>query len=125
MEFEFVRDVTGELRAHFSLGSEAVGAWLMEEVGDSQTALQSVLAAIGKVRSGELREYRLAGSEYSLRLTGDEAEICDARIDFDGDDLLNDEAVADDLDYYDAEAKACIGLDDFEEMLWEWQRFLP
>lgn len=124
MEFEFRRDVTGELHARFSMGCEAFGAWLLEEVGQSRSVLSELFQAMAELRGDGRQEYRRSGSEYHVKLTQDEVEVCDARVDFDAPELMSDTADADALDFYDAEARASCGLDDFEEMLLEWEKFI-
>ena len=124
MEFEFRRDVTGELHASFSMGCEALGSWLLEEVGDKTSLLDEVFGKIAALRAGECRECCLPGSAYNVRLTLDEVDVCDARIDFDEQELMTDAVGVDALGFYDEEARAFCGLDDFETMLMEWEKFI-
>ena len=125
MEFEFRRDVTGELQAHFSMGCEAIAAWLTEEVGRRVTVLPEIFKAIDQLQAGERWEYLHEGVEFNLRLGRNEAEVCDSRIDFGADDMAEGDAgMAEDLDFYDEEQRACCGLDDFRDMLIEWQDFV-
>ncbi len=122
MEFEFRRDVSGELTAIFSMGSEAIAAWLLEEVGCQTSVMDEIFRAIRQLRSDERQEYLLKGSEYILRLDRESAEISDVRINFDADERIEG-IESDGLNFYDEEAHASCGLDDFEEMLIEWGRF--
>ncbi|CAM3719749.1 YacL family protein [Parendozoicomonas haliclonae] len=124
MEYEFRRDFAGDLQTNFSMNHEAIGAWLLEEVGRRSSVMSDIFRAIEQIRAGERREYRLNGDEYNLRLDSQEAEVCDARIDFEADELMSEEALADAFDFYDEESRASCGLDDFEEMLREWERFV-
>lgn len=124
MEFEFRKDVTGELHAHFSMGCEAFSGWLLEEVGYSYALLSQLLQVIAELREEKCLEYQRKGTEYNIKLTRDEVEVCDARIDFNARELMTDASAADALDFYDAEAHAICGLDDFEEMLLEWEIFI-
>ena len=124
MEFEFRKDITGELHAHFSMGCEVFSGWLLEEVGSSCSLLNEILQAIAELRDETRSEYQRRGSEYNIRLTLDEVEVCDARIDFNAQELMTDAGAADALDFYDTEAHAVCGLDDFEDMLLEWETFI-
>ena len=124
MEFEFRRDVSGELQARFSMGSEAFGRWLQDEVGHNSAVLIDIFRAIEELRSEERKTYQRSGSEYTIKLTLDEVEVFDTRVDFDAQELMDETAAADALDFYDEESHACCGLDDFEEMLLEWKLFL-
>nr|WP_281647398.1 YacL family protein [Parendozoicomonas sp. Alg238-R29] len=122
MEFEFRRDVTGELAASFSMGHEAIAAWLLEEVGSRKAVLPDLYSAISQLQNCERWEYLRDGQEYNLRLTRSEAEICNAQIDFEADDIDADQCEG--LGFYDDEARSSCGLDDFLNMLQEWERFV-
>ncbi len=130
MEFEFRRDESDTLQASFSMGHEAVASWLLEEVGHRvEEVLPGIYSAIERLLAGECKEYRLDGEEYNLRMSSSEAEVFNAKIDFDADDIPADESddepeLTDNLNYYDDEARANCGLDDFRDMLVEWERFV-
>ena len=118
MEFEFRRDITGQLQASFSMGHEAFASWLLDELARRPTVLSQVYREIERLQSGEGWEYQLEGEEYVLKLSRQEAEVRNARVDFD-----HEQEIEDSLGYYDDENQACCGLDDFKSMLDEWQRF--
>ena len=126
MEYEFRKDVTGELTASFSMGHEAIAAWLLEEVGRRTSVLPALYQAIEELQHHEKWEYLRDGQEYNLRLTRSEAEICNAQIDFEADAFSVDgvELDAEEMDFYDDEARASCGLDDFQNMLKEWELFV-
>ncbi|MCL6270117.1 YacL family protein [Sansalvadorimonas sp. 2012CJ34-2] len=123
MEFEFRRDVTGELQASFSMGHEAIAAWLLEEVGKRKAVLPELHKAIEKLQNRELWEYSREGVEYSLKLNRSEAEVYNSRIDFENADDEFD-GLGEEIDFYDDESRSSCGLDDFKSMLLEWEQFV-
>jgi len=117
MDYDFVTDPLGRPVAHFSMGHEALGHWLTAELGSDSQLIESVLEALGRLRSHQLSDYAREGREYSLQLSPEEA-IVQSHALFQGDDELSD-----DLHYYDAESAASCGLDDFESVLLAWRQF--
>ncbi|MTI14879.1 YacL family protein [Sansalvadorimonas verongulae] len=127
LEYEFRKDITGELSASFSMGHEAIAAWLLEEIGQRTPVLPALYKAIDQLQNHERWEYVLDGVEYNLRLTCSEAEICNAQIDFEADSFRVDGVdmgEGQDMDFYDDEARSSCGLDDFKNMLKEWELFV-
>ena len=122
MEFEFRKDVTGQLQAVFSMGHEAMAAWLQEEVGQRRSILTSLNQVLDQLGCGERWDFTLEGAEYTLHLNREEAEVIDSRIDFDADS--DDPDNGEELGWYDQEARCSCGLSDFRTMLREWQRFI-
>ena len=124
LEFEFRKDMTGELRASFSMGHEAMAAWLQEEVGRRVTVLPELYTAIARLQARELWEYTLEGEEYSLKLSRSEAQAYNSRIDFNSACDEGFDSLGEDMDFYDEESRASCGLDDFKAMLVEWEQFI-
>lgn len=75
MDYEFRRDPFGGYRARFSMGHEAIGQWLIDEVGKDEEKLDELFAIIDQLSSRTRVEYRLLGGDYSLLLTHEEAEV--------------------------------------------------
>ncbi|SHI26118.1 YacL family protein [Ferrimonas marina] len=118
MEFEFRRDIQGSPSAQLSMGHEALGRFLTEELQQPAT-IQLVLSGLSQVQQGQQPRYQLQGSEQTLLLESDEALVEDHH-------LEHDRAAAEELEFalYDAEAMASCGLDDFENLLKQWLLFL-
>jgi len=111
MDYEFRRDPFGGYRARFSMGHEAIGQWLIDEVGKDEEKLDELFSIIDQLSNRTRVEYRLNGGDYSLLLTHEEAEVKANALNIElGEDL-------DDLAYYDDEQLAMCGLEDFAQVL--------
>lgn len=119
MEYTFGRDDIGRYFAEFSMGHEAFGRWLSEELGHDRPKLDALLLTIDALQHKHRHEFELAGAEYTLWLTREEARVRAHILDasFDDEDLAE-------LNYYDDELQAGCGLDDFKAVLEAW-RDLP
>ncbi|CAJ1913843.1 MULTISPECIES: YacL family protein [Aeromonas] len=118
MDYEFRRDPFGGYRARFSMGHEAIGQWLIDEVGKDEEKLDELFAIIDQLSSRTRTEYRLLGGDYSLLLTHEEAEVKANVLNIEQDEDL------DDLAYYDDEQLAMCGLEDFAQVLVSWRAFI-
>lgn len=118
MDYEFRRDPFGGYRARFSMGHEAIGLWLIDEVGKDEEKLDELFAIIDRLSSRALVEYQLPGGDYSLLLTHEEAEVKANVLNIALDEDL------DDLAYYDDEQLAMCGLEDFAQVLGSWRAFI-
>lgn len=118
MDYEFRRDPFGGYRARFSMGHEAIGQWLIDEVGKDEEKLDELFAIIDQLSSRARTEYRLLGGDYSLLLTHEEAEVKANVLNIEQDEDL------DDLAYYDDEQLAMCGLEDFAQVLGSWRAFI-
>jgi uncharacterized protein YacL (UPF0231 family) len=107
--------------ARLSMDHEAFGLWLTDELGADTEQLSRLLQAISSLEQGQQTEFQWQGRDFLLRLTRDDAEVI-ALV------LLQDHSLeeleGEDLEFYDAESFAACGLDDFKELLSEWQEFL-
>lgn len=119
MEYTFGRDDIGRYFAEFSMGHEAFGRWLSEELGQERQRLEQLLDAIEQLRNRQIREYRLDGSEFSLELDREEVRVRAHSLDDNADstDL-------EDLHFYDDELEAGCGLDDFRDVLVAWRELI-
>ncbi|MGL5106648.1 MAG: YacL family protein [Plesiomonas shigelloides] len=117
MDYEFRRDLMGAVKAEFSMGHEAVGRWLNDEVAGDQDKIATVLAGIDSVRGSE-RQWQLVGREFTLLMDGEEVMVRANVMNFSSDQL------EDDLQYYDEESLSLCGLEDFEQSLLAYRQFL-
>ncbi|GGO88717.1 hypothetical protein GCM10011348_44820 [Marinobacterium nitratireducens] len=119
MDYTLGRDELGRCFAEFSMGQEAFGRWLAEELGENATLLNQVLDAVGGLQARRLREFRLEGREFCLELDREEARVRANSLD---DDTLAFDF--EDLDFYDDELEAGCGLDDFRDVLLAWRELI-
>lgn len=119
MDYEFKKNtLDGSYHAVFSMGHEALGRWLIEEVGRDLNTIEQVLDQIGALKSSS-REWRLVGEELTLSLQDNEA-LVQANYLFSEDETELD----DDMHFYDEECMALCGFEDFEQMLQAWRAFV-
>ncbi|WP_282353924.1 YacL family protein [Pontibacterium granulatum] len=118
MEYEFSQDFTGP-EARFSMGHEAFGYWLTQEIGARTDKLTEISNALNKLTQGTAWDAEITGFEYDLILSRDDAMVR-AHALSSGDDLDLEE----DMDFYDSESSARCGLEDFAELIAKWAEFV-
>lgn len=107
--------------ARLSMDHEALGLWLSDELGSDAEQAQRILDAIEALERKERQDFEWSGRDFVLRLTRDEAEVIALSL----LSTYSDEELADEeLELYDAESRALCGLDDFKDLLLEWQDFI-
>ncbi|MBL1379418.1 YacL family protein [Zobellella iuensis] len=116
MDFEFFRDLTGACRARFSMGHEAFGQWLSDEVSPAEA--EALLGVIRELEERRREEFRKIYAEFTLLLSKEEAELAAHTLAFANDEL--EEGMA----YYDDELFAGCGLDDLARVLEQWRAFI-
>lgn len=119
MDYTVGRDELGRYFAEFSMGQEAIGRWLSEELGHDLERLDRLLEAVDQLRRRERRDYRLDGREFSLELDRDEARVRAYSLERDDEPLD-----LEDLDYYDEELEGGCGLEDFQDVLAAWRELV-
>lgn len=119
MDYEFVAGADGRLVAKLSMGQEAIGHWINDELGTDLARLDSMLSAIGRLQQGEEEQLRFPGQVYSLLMGDDEVEVMANVVNF----TFPEELEAD-MAYYDDEQMAGCGLDDFQSLLQAWRAFV-
>ncbi|RJG38284.1 YacL family protein [Motilimonas pumila] len=119
MEFEFKRDMFGDtVKAQFSMGHEAVGAWLEQECVNQPERVTRLLKQIKLLQANELEQLELLGAEYSLFLNQEEAKVIANHLLHQVEDELEP-----DFHLYQDESMAMSGLEDFQVMLESFQQF--
>ncbi|AIJ08874.1 MULTISPECIES: YacL family protein [Edwardsiella] len=117
MDYEFRHDIGGQVIALFSMGHEAVGHWLNEEVkGD--LALLSRIEQEAAALKGSERQWQLEGHEYTLWLDSEEVMVRANQLALEGD------ALDDGMRYYDEESLSLCGLEDFLQVLARYRSFI-
>jgi len=120
MEFEFRKDfITGKATVQTEMNHEAFATWLEME-GQSIDWVEQLITQVTAVQNRNIREYKLAGSEFSLLLNYDEAQVTNHRL----MELGDDEELDDDFSFYNAEIEGCCGLEDFKNLLESWLEFI-
>ncbi|MBY4676954.1 YacL family protein [Marinobacterium arenosum] len=122
MEYEFGRDIIDRPYARFSMGHEAFGHWLVDELGEDQARLAGVQQQVARLLAGQGWEYELAGREFSLQLSRDEVVVRSNALGYEVE--LPPEEDEEELSCYDDELQAGCGLQDFAELLVAWRTFL-
>lgn len=119
MDYEFKKNtLDGSYHAIFSMGHEALGRWLIEEVGKDFSKIDTILAQISALKNST-REWRLLGDDLTLSLQDNEA-LVQANYLFSEDDTELDE----DMNFYDDECMSLCGFEDLEQMLSAWRAFV-
>ncbi|PSW18530.1 hypothetical protein C9I98_15725 [Photobacterium sanctipauli] len=119
MDYDFKKNtLDGSYHATFSMGHEALGRWLVEEVGKNFERMDEVVFQLGALKNST-QEWRLVGDELTLSLQDNEALI-QANFLFSQDDTELEE----DMDFYDEESVSLCGFEDFEQVLQAWRAFV-
>lgn len=119
MDHEFVRDIDGRCRANLSMGHEAFGFWLTDELGENLTQCNELLKIIARLLHGG-DDYTLSGNAFCLHLDQEAATVSALELQFETE--IEDNELG--LSYYDDELFAACGLDDFEQLLLAWREFI-
>ena len=117
MEYEFLRDVTGQIKVRMSMDHEAVGHWFNEEVKNDPGLLDEVEAAIEDVK-GSVRQWQRIGSEYTILLDEEEVMIRANLL------ALEDDGMEEGMNYYDEESLSFCGVEDFLAVITAYRAFL-
>lgn len=115
MDYEFLRDVTGQVIVKFSMGHEAIGHWLNDEVKGDLARVADVERQLHSL-SGSLRQWQHIGHEFLI-----DAEK--VRVRANGMSVECD-ALEEGLSYYDEESLSLCGSDDFLLMLSRYRQFI-
>lgn len=111
--------------AKFSMGHEAVGRWLTEELKGNRDSIESLLNTISKVENGEISNESIEGKEFILRIDRDEVEIIALTLD---GDICSDSDIQDDIpedtNLYNEEMRSECGLPDFKYAVESWLVFI-
>ncbi len=120
MDYDFTRDIYGNVCAEFSMGHEAIGSWLSEEVGNKKALISEIISAVEQLKARQIFDYTREGHEFDIEMTSDEAIVRAHSLSNDMDSDMPDN----DMDFYDEESFARCGLDDFAGLMSGWQQFV-
>lgn len=119
MDYEFTIDDDEQPVAKFSLGHEAIGRWLSEELCSNQHIITELLDNIRRLEQQEIHQHHVRGSEFHLRLNRDQIEVIGLVLDIDVDEELPENT-----SLYDHELYAECGLQDLKQAVLGWQGFV-
>ena len=121
MDYEFRRNTFDDsFHCEFSMGHEAVGHWLLDEIGTDKQQVAELIGQVEKVIATG-KEWQRKGHSFQLWLTQDEAMIKANYLHETTDTELFDEGLHSD---YDQESIALCGPEDLLAVLYAWQAFL-
>lgn len=120
MDYEFRRNTfDNTLHAQFSMGHEAIGRWLLDELGTSQQIIDDVVLNLKQVIDNG-GEWRRAGRVFHFQVT-QEAALIQANV---LSEDIDEEMPEKDFHVYDEESHSLCGPEDLLFALEAWQDFL-
>ena len=120
MEFDFRKDfISEQTTVTLSMGHEAFATWLEQE-GQTVSWIEALLVNINLLQQRQIADFKLTGSEFTLLLTQDEAQVVNHSLLNNQEDLDFEE----DMNFYDLEIEASCGLEDFLHLIESWLEFL-
>jgi len=120
MEFEFKKDfISGAAAVKLSMGHEAFATWLEQE-GQQIVWIEGLLAKTALLQQRSIMDFILPGSEFSLLLNQDEAQVVNHSLSHQQEDSGLDA----DMGFYDAEIRSACGLEDFVNLIESWLDFI-
>lgn len=116
MEYQLLSDPQNKVRLIMSMGYEAMAAWFNTEVVDDESLLVQISAGIALLK-GTQQQWQHYGKEYSICITDDAVTVK-------ANYLWHDaELPQEDMNFYDAEAQCCCGIEDFCQLMQAWRQF--
>lgn len=120
MDYEFKKNtLDGSYYCQCSMEHQIIGRWLQEEIGKEYDHITEVDELIASAINKPTQEFSLLGREISLMICGDEVTVQDNAL------LHHYEQDTDsEFELYDSESTACCGLEDFQQLLTQWRKFV-
>ncbi|QGX92241.1 UPF0231 family protein [Tatumella sp. TA1] len=116
MDYQFVKDIEGNVRVQMSMDHEVIGHWFNEEVNADPALLDQVVKAATTLKGTE-QQWQHTGREYTIALSDDEVMIQANLLAISIDEL--DEGMS----YYDQESLAFCGFEDFFALVAAYRQF--
>lgn len=119
MDYEFSVDEYDRPIAEFSLGHEAIGRWLTEELCDQLQVVDELLTLIQQIELRQIPSHKHTGTLFELQISEDEVEVTALS-------LKNEmsEELPENTRLYDDEHYAECGLKDFKHAVQAWKAFI-
>lgn len=119
MNYQFIRNLTGEPEALFEMGNEVFSHWFSDELAHNQPTLTTLFDAIDKLEQRQIKQFVLPGKEFCLSMDQDEVELRANILERDAPEELPEGT-----ELYDQESMAGCGLEDFKQVLRSWSDFV-
>lgn len=120
MDYEFRRNTLDDsFHAELSMGHEALGRWLVDELGTDHDAIDEVLENLNRVMQ-QGGEWLRPGKVFHLQLTQEEALVQANSVIEGGEEEMPDV----DLHAYEEESVSLCGPEDLLSVLEAWQDFI-
>ncbi|WP_301098322.1 YacL family protein [Otariodibacter sp.] len=120
MEYQFTHSMHGVI-AKCSMDHEAFARWLNIEVIDDLNLLNAVFEELELCKKSSLHETIFEGSEYSLYMTSEEVVAKANNLEISSDEL---DQIEEGFNFYNEESIAFCGLEDFEQFLLAYKKFI-
>lgn len=119
MDYQFKKDLYGQPIAKFSMGHEAIGRWLSDELSNNQPIIQKLIDLISQIENGRVGFREINGAEFQLSISLSGVEVGPLE-----SEHIEDNSLLQDHNLYEGESIAECGLFDFKEVLLSWQEFV-
>lgn len=137
MDFEFKKNTLDDsYRVEFSSGHEAIGHWLIEEVGADHQKIDQIIDVLS-LHHDEMKTWSYQGKQWQIQIENNEVHIIansllESGEDADNADILdeiefvetNNYDINDELDEYPDESESFCGIEDFEQVMQSWKAFV-
>ncbi|MFT5690890.1 MAG: hypothetical protein ACI92E_000213 [Oceanicoccus sp.] len=125
MDYEFTLDEYDRPIAEFSMGFEALGRWLTEELGSEQHNIDDLLDIVIQLEQKRITSRQLFGEDSKLVIDQDQVEVMALALEIERDEESdNVQTLPENTRLYDDESYAHCGLQDFKQALLSWQEFV-
>lgn len=121
MDFQIIQYL-GQTQIKCSMEQQAIAHWFNQEIAHDLPLLEKILHKIEQLQLGQIHgEQLIMGKEYSLYIDKEQV-VCQANnlIDDQGQEQTELEP---NFYYYESEARACCGLEDFVKLLQSYLEF--
>lgn len=119
MDYQFTKDILGHPCAKFSMGHEAIGRWLTDELGDNLQRVQALINTVEQVEQSIIGFREIIGLELVLHLSISGIEIEPVESDVEPDEMMIENG-----ELYQSESFSECGLQDFKQALLSWQEYV-
>lgn len=120
MDYEFRRNsLDGSYHVTFSMGHEAIGRWLLDELTTDSQRIERLLSALEDQKKPGTEELQWRGKVFTLTANREEVLIQANALLQGGEDIEEP-----DLALYEEESISVCGLEDFTEVIEAWRDFI-
>jgi uncharacterized protein YacL (UPF0231 family) len=119
VDYEFEHNYLGRPSAKFSMGHEAFGRWLTEDLSNDVALVDQILSSIAQVEDKAIGRKNFRGNAFELTVELEQASVRNLSLDYESEEELGD-----DLALFDQEQMSDCGLTDLKEALVSWREFI-